>query len=206
MEPSWKQIPYVSHLSGDARLKPLIAQQGPVSLQKKRNIYGYLCASIISQQLSPRAASVIHQRFLQLFGGALPSPEQILESPDAKLREIGLSAAKAGYIKSVAQFELDHGMGLKIIGAWTDEEIIDYLTQIKGVGRWTVEMLLLFALGREDVFAVDDLGIRNAMTGLYRFRKKDPKSVRASMLRISESWRPYRSYACLHLWRWKDGE
>lgn len=205
MEKSGLLLPYVVHLSKDPRLQPLIAQQGPMPIKKKRNIFAQLCASIIGQQLSTRAASVIHQRFLALYGGVLPGPEQILESPDALLREIGLSAAKASYIKAVAQFELEHGMGLKKIGKWTDEEIIAYLTRIKGVGRWTVEMLLLFTLGREDVFAVDDLGIRNAMISLYRIRKKDPKSVRNALMRISESWRPYRSYACLHLWRWRDG-
>jgi DNA-3-methyladenine glycosylase II len=169
-------------------------------------LHSYLCASIISQQLSTKVASVIHQRFLGLFGGIEPEPRQILDTDDVLLRSIGLSAAKTGYIKSVARFELDQGMGLKKIGKWSDEEIIEYLTQIRGVGRWTVEMLLIFALGREDVFAADDLGIRNAMIGLYRIKSDDPKAIRSSLLRISETWRPYRSYACLHLWRWKDGQ
>ena len=189
-------------------MSSLIRSQGPVQLIKRRkqHLHSYLCASIISQQLSTKVASVIHQRFLGLFGGTEPEPRQILDTDDMLLRSIGLSAAKTGYIKSVAQFELDQGMGLKKIGKWSDEEIIAYLTQIRGVGRWTVEMLLIFALGREDVFAVDDLGIRNAMIGLYRIKSVDPKVLRSSMLRTSEPWRPYRSYACLHLWRWKDGQ
>jgi DNA-3-methyladenine glycosylase II len=85
-----------------------------------------------------------------------------------------------------------------------NEEVISYLTQIKGVGRWTVEMLLMFALGREDVFAVDDLGIQNAMIRLYNLNFKDKKKLKTELLRISEKWSPYRTYACKHLWEWKD--
>lgn len=197
-------LPYVAHLSKDPLLQALIEQQGELCLTKRRNIYAYLCASIISQQLSTRVASVIHHRFIQLYNGRQPVPEQILATPAADLRTIGLSAAKATYIKEVARFALEEGLQWKKMGKWTDEEIIAYLTRIKGVGRWTVEMLLMFALGREDVFAADDLGIRNAMTALYRIRRTDPPSIKAALFRISEAWRPYRSYACLHLWRWRD--
>ena len=86
----------------------------------------------------------------------------------------------------------------------SNAELIEYLTEIKGVGKWTTEMLLMFALGREDVFAVDDLGIQNAMIVLYNLNKDDKKQLKLDMLRISEKWSPYRTYACLHLWRWKD--
>jgi DNA-3-methyladenine glycosylase II len=86
----------------------------------------------------------------------------------------------------------------------TNEEVIAYLTQIKGVGRWTVEMLLMFALGREDVFAVDDPGIQNAMISLYKLDNSDKKAFREKILKLSSKWSPYRTYACIHLWRWKD--
>jgi DNA-3-methyladenine glycosylase II len=82
--------------------------------------------------------------------------------------------------------------------------VIEYLTQIKGVGRWTVEMLLMFALSREDIFALDDLGIQNAMIGLYKLDRTDKKQFREEMLRIAKKWSPYRTYACMYLWRWKD--
>ena len=85
-----------------------------------------------------------------------------------------------------------------------DEEIVELLTQIKGVGKWTVEMLLMFSLGREDVFAVDDLGIQQAMTKIYKLPVDDKKKLKESMLNISSKWSPYRTYACLHLWGWKD--
>ena len=86
----------------------------------------------------------------------------------------------------------------------SDEEVISYLTQIKGVGRWTVEMLLMFALGREDLFAMDDLGLQQAVIGLYGLKHRKKKTMQAAIKKISEQWAPYRTYACLHLWQWKD--
>ena len=87
-----------------------------------------------------------------------------------------------------------------------DEELIEYLTQIKGIGRWTAEMILMFTLAREDVFAVDDLGIQQAICKLYRIEATDKKKMKVQMLKISKNWSPYRTYACRYLWGWKDGE
>ena len=195
---------YIPHLSKDKKLKKLIDNSKPHKLVKRKNICNYLCASIMSQQLSTKVASVIHQRFLDLFGGKEPTPQQIIDMPFEKLRAIGLSNAKTNYVKNVAQFEIDHGMDQKKLSKMSNEEVIEYLTAIKGVGRWTVEMLLMFALGREDVFAVDDLGIQNAMIRLYKLDREDKKRFREDLLKISTKWIPYRTYACLHLWRWKD--
>ena len=155
------------------------------SLKKRKNICTYLCASIMSQQLSTKVATVIHNRFLALYGGKEPTPQQILDTPFETLRGIGLSNAKAGYVKNVAQFEIDFGMDHKKLHKMENEEVIVYLTQIKGVGRWTVEMLLMFALGREDVFAIDDLGIQNAMIKLYKLNSDNKKKFREELLRIS---------------------
>lgn len=196
---------YVAHLAKDKKLQPLVSGGPWHSLKKKKNIHNYLCASIMSQQLSTRVADIIHRRFLALYDNRDPSPQQILDTPFDKLRGIGLSNAKVNYIKNVAQFELDHGMDHRKLAKMSDEEVIEYLTQIKGVGRWTVEMLLMFALGREDVFAVDDLGIQQAMSRLYKIDKADKKKMKEKMIRQSAKWAPYRTYACLHLWRWKDG-
>lgn len=195
---------YVSHLSSDKKLKKLVAGSTPFLLKKRKNICNYLCASIMSQQLSTKVAAVIHKRFLGLFGGREPRPEQILELPFDTLRGIGLSNAKTHYVRNVAQFQIEQGMDAKKLNRMTNEEVINYLTQIKGVGRWTVEMLLMFALGREDVFALDDLGVRNAMIKLYKLDSKDKKKLDAELLRISAKWSPYRTYACRHLWDWKD--
>jgi DNA-3-methyladenine glycosylase II len=115
-----------------------------------------------------------------------------------------LSAAKANYVHNVARFAIESGMDHKVLSKMSNEEIIEYLTKIKGVGRWTTEMLLMFTLGREDVFAADDLGIQQAMISIYKLDKMDKKKLREEMLRISGKWSPYRSFACLHLWRHKD--
>lgn len=195
---------YIPHLSKDKKLKLLIDAGTPHQLKKRKNICTYLCASIMSQQLSVKVADVIYKRFIALYGGKEPSAQQILDTPFEILRGIGLSNAKVSYVKNVAQFELDFGMDAKKLAKMSNEEVIDYLVVIKGVGRWTVEMLLMFALGREDVFAVDDLGIQNAMIKLYKLEATDKKQLKESMLRRSKKWSPYRTYACIHLWRWKD--
>src|SRR4029079_6073339 len=147
---------YKAHLSKDRKLKKLVEEGEPHTLKKRKNICNYLCASIMSQQLSTKVAKVIHTRFIGIYGNKEHTPQQIIDTPHEQLRSIGLSNAKANYVKNVAQFELDHGMDHKKLNKMDNEEIIEYLTQIKGVGRWTVEMLLMFALGREDIFAIDD--------------------------------------------------
>lgn len=195
---------YIEHLSKDKTLKKLINGSDPYSLKKRKNICTYLCASIMSQQLSTKVATVIHNRFLALYNGDDPTPQQILDTPYETLRAIGLSNAKTGYVKNVAKFEIDFGMDHKKLHKMDNEEVITYLTQIKGVGRWTVEMLLMFALGREDVFAIDDLGIQNAMIKLYKLKSDNKRKFKEELLRISAKWSPYRTYACRHLWDWKD--
>ncbi len=195
---------YRDHLSKDKKLKKLVENGNPHQLKKRKNICIYLCASIMSQQLSTKVADVIYNRFIALFGGKEPVPQQILDMPFEKLRAIGLSNAKVSYVKNVAQFELESGMDHRKLNKMTNEEVITYLTQIKGVGRWTVEMLLMFALGREDVFAIDDLGVQNAMISIYKLDRADKKKFREDLLKISDKWSPYRTYACVHLWRWKD--
>lgn len=195
---------YISHLSKDKRLKKLVESGTPHQLKKRKNICTYLCASIMSQQLSTKVADVIYKRFLNIYNGKEPTPRKIIDTPFEQLRGIGLSNAKVNYVKNVAQFETDFGMDAKKLQKMDNEEVIAYLTQIKGVGRWTTEMLLMFALGREDVFAVDDLGIQNAMINLYKLDNSDKKKLKEDLLRISQKWSPYRTYACLHLWRWKD--
>jgi DNA-3-methyladenine glycosylase II len=195
---------YITHLSKDKKLSKLVENGQPHKLIKRKNICTYLCASIMSQQLSTKVADVIYKRFLTLYGDKEPAAQQILDTPFEKLRGIGLSNAKVSYVKNVAQFEIEFGMDAKKLAKMTNDEVIAYLIVIKGVGRWTIEMLLMFALGREDVFAVDDLGIQNAMIKLYKLDNTDKKKLKEEMLRLSQKWSPYRTYACVHLWRWKD--
>jgi DNA-3-methyladenine glycosylase II len=195
---------YTLHLSKDKKIKKLIEHNGIFTLKKQKNVCTYLCASIMSQQLSTKVADVIYQRFLNLYESKEPTPDLIIATAPETLRAIGLSNAKVSYVQNVARFSLEQGMDHRKLHKMDNEEVIEYLTQIKGVGRWTVEMLLMFALSREDVFAIDDLGIQNAMIGLYKLDRTDKKQFRSAMLRISKKWSPYRTYACMYLWRWKD--
>lgn len=197
---------YLRHLSKDPQLKPLLKKFGPFKLKKHQNICLRLCASIMSQQLSAKVAETIYERFMNLFGGNEPSPEQILKVSPSTLRSIGLSNAKSGYVHNVARFALEQGMDKKKLNLMKNEEVITYLTQIKGVGQWTVEMLLMFSLGREDVMALDDHGARQAIIKLYGLRTKDRKRLRSKIESIATAWAPYRTYAYLYLWQWRDEE
>jgi DNA-3-methyladenine glycosylase II len=196
---------YISHLSKDKKFARILAGQDSLILSNRRDIHLYLCFSILGQQLSVKVASTIRQRFLNLYPGK-PSPEQILATSYETLRAIGLSGAKANYVHNVARFTLEYGLNHILLGKMNDEEVIEYLTRIKGVGRWTAEMLLMFTLGREDVFAADDLGIQQAMIKVYKLETTNKKKLKEDMLRISAKWSPYRSFACLHLWQHKDNK
>ena len=197
---------HVEHLSKDKKMKKLIEVVEPYELTKRKKIYLRLCSSIMSQQLSTKVAEVIYKRFIDLYEGKEPSAQQIVDTPATVLRGIGLSNAKVSYVHNVARFEIEKGMDATKLSKMTNEEVVEYLTQIKGVGKWTVEMILMFTLGREDVFAVDDLGIQQSMIKLYRLKHEDKKELRQAMLKISGRWAPYRTYACMYLWRWKDGK
>ncbi|HTE08127.1 MAG TPA: hypothetical protein VK628_05155, partial [Flavitalea sp.] len=186
------------------QFRQLIADHGLLDLPKRKNVFIRLCGSIMSQQLSVKVAAVIYKRFLELYEREEPTPQQVLDTPDTTLRGIGLSNAKVAYVKNVARFAIEKGMDDKVLKKMDSEAVIDYLVEIKGVGRWTVEMLLMFTLGREDLFALDDLGIQNAMIGLFKLDRSNKKKFYADMERVSLDWAPYRTYACLYLWRWKD--
>ena len=196
---------YVTHLQKDKKLARTIGDELH-ELKLHPNIPVRMMASIMSQQLSTKVAKVIFDRFLALYKGKEPKPQQVLDTPTATLRSIGLSNAKVSYVHNVAAFCIEHKITDKKLLAMSNEEIIDLLVQIKGIGKWSVEMLLMFTLGREDVFAVDDLGIQQAMTKLYKLDSENKKEMKEKMLKISAKWSPYRTYACLHLWRWKDDD
>lgn len=194
---------YMSHLQKDKKLASILSQE-PFVLKRKKNIPIRLMASIMSQQLSTKVAAVIYKRFLALYDGKEPKVAAVLATPNEALRAIGLSNAKVGYIKNVAQFCIENGITDRKLAGMSNESIIELLVQIKGVGKWTVEMLLMFGLGREDVFAVDDLGIQQAMCRLYKIDATHKKTMQQMMLQRAKKWTPYQTYACLHLWNWKD--
>ena len=195
---------HILHLAKDKKLKKILELQEPFVLQPRKKVYLHLCSSIISQQLSTKVAKVIYGRFLNLFGKKEPTAKQILEIPVEKLRSIGFSNAKSSYVHNVCKFFVENDITDARLHKMSNEEVIELLTQIKGVGKWTVEMILMFTLGREDVFAVDDLGIQQSITKLYKLDATDKKLMKEKMLEISSKWSPYRTYACRYLWGWKD--
>ena len=195
---------HLIHLGKDKKLKKIIDLQQPYVLQKKEDVYLHLCGSIMSQQLSTKVAAVIYTRFLNLYKNKKPTLKQIVATPIATLRGIGLSYAKANYVQNVCRFFIEEKITDAGLEELSNEELIKYLSQIKGVGQWTVEMILMFTLGREDVFALDDLGIQQGIQKLYKLEHLDKKALKEKMLQLSAKWKPYRTYACRYLWGWKD--
>ena len=195
---------HILHLSKDRKFKKILEHQQPFILERKKKVYLNLCKSIISQQLSTKVAKVIYDRFLNIYGKKAPTAKEILQTPVEKFRSIGFSNAKASYVHNVCNFFVGNDITDAMLHKMSNEEVMDLLTQIKGVGRWTTEMILMFTLGREDVFAVDDLGIQQSITKLYKLDSADKKGMKEKMLEISARWSPYRTYACRYLWGWKD--
>jgi len=197
-------MPHIIHLSKDKKLKKILTLQDKYVLTKQKKIYLHLCRSIISQQLSTKVAAVIFNRFLKLYKTKTPTLQQIIDTPIETLRSIGFSNAKANYVKNVCTFFIEEKITDAKLHKMSNESLIQYLTKIKGVGQWTVEMILMFTLGREDVFALDDLGIQQAIIKLYELEPLNKKELKIQMEQISERWKPYRTYACKYLWGWKD--
>jgi DNA-3-methyladenine glycosylase II len=195
---------HISHLSKDKKLKKLIDAQTPFILEKRNKIYLRLCSSILSQQLSTTVARVLYARFLALYDGKEPAAKQILETPVEIFRGLGFSNAKASYVHNVCRFFIENKITDAQLHQMKNEEVIELLTQIKGVGKWTVEMILMFTLGREDVFAIDDLGLKQGVIKLYNLKETDKKVLAKKIEKISMKWSPYRTYASRYLWNWKD--
>lgn len=194
----------IRHLSTDPILAPIVQQVGIVAITPNTDLYFVLLRAIVGQQLSTKAADTIWQRFLNLFPYHEPYANLVLAVDNEQLRSVGLSYQKAGYIKNIALFSIDKTLDYDKLATQTNEELVDYLTQIKGVGKWTVEMILMFSLARPDVFTTDDLGILTAMKNLYGINIEDKKNYKKEMITIAQQWQPYRTYACMCLWKWKD--
>jgi DNA-3-methyladenine glycosylase II len=189
------------HLNRDKRLAELIKTIELPQSNPDGDVYFALTRSIVSQQLSTKAAATIYGRFLDLFDNRYPDIETVLNFSIEELRAVGLSRQKASYIQNVATF-----FQRKAAVDWSklsDDEIIDQLTEIKGVGKWTVEMILIFTLERLDVLPLGDLAIRNRMIQLYEVTITG-RALKPELTEIAESWRPYRSVACQYLWAWGD--
>jgi DNA-3-methyladenine glycosylase II len=195
----------VRHLSRDPKFRALIRRVGPCGLrpERRRGPYEALLRAISHQQLHGRAAEAIFARFLALYTcDGFPGPELVLATELAAMRSCGFSASKIAAIRDIAEKALDGTVPLRAACARvSDDELIERLTSIRGVGRWTVEMLLIFTLGRPDVLPVDDFGVREGYRMLHRLEKQPkPKELAA----IGEAWAPYRSTATWYLWRAAD--
>jgi DNA-3-methyladenine glycosylase II len=182
----------------DPVLRDLMRRHGRCGLADSQHTdpFRALVRAIVSQQLSTKAAATIFARFEALFEGR-PSPADVAALPDARLRAVGLSGQKLGYLRDLCRRLEDGSLVLTALDGMGDDEVIAALTTVKGIGRWTAEMFLMFRLHRPDVLPVGDLGIIKAMQRVYRLRKT-PSPER--MLAIGKHWRPYRSVACWYLW------
>ncbi|HET9777368.1 MAG TPA: DNA-3-methyladenine glycosylase [Gemmatimonadaceae bacterium] len=157
-----------------------------------------VCRSIVFQQLSGKAAGTIHGRFVGLYGGRPPLPDELASTPDDKLRAVGLSRQKSAYLKDLGARVASGEVPIETLHELTDSEVIAALTQVKGIGRWTAQMFMMFRLGRPDVLPDLDLGVQKAIQRAYRLRKlPTPEKV----LKIGAKWAPYRTVASWYLWR-----
>lgn len=192
-----------SHLVKDSILKPYVESIELPILTPGKNIFKELIESIISQQLSTKVAAVITQRFHNLVGNDDPTPEMVLVLDHDAKRSVGLSNQKASYIHNIAEYWISNNLHDHDWSNMEDDEILNTLIEIKGVGKWTAQMILMFPLGRLNIFPFDDLGIKQSMMQLYGLNSTG-KVLIAEMNEIAEQWSPYRSVACRYLWRAKD--
>lgn len=204
----------LAHLQTDPVLARIIAETpiikpaaSFVDVPESDRLYLALLESIVSQQISVKAADAIFRRFRMLFSETAdaegyPSPAQLMLKTTDELRSAGLSFQKIKYLQSVAEFALTNPLTIAHVSEMTDEEVVQYLIPIKGVGRWTVEMLLMFVLDRPDVFPVDDLVVRQKIVRAYGLTETG-RPLYKRLQEIAEPWRPYRTLACRYFWRWK---
>jgi len=189
--------------AADPVMATLIERFGELSLEARRrrrpqvDAYGMLLRSVVGQQLSAKAAATIYGRVLELFGGATPRPEQLLEVEPERLREAGLSGRKVEYVRDLASHVLSGELELDRLSTFSDEEVTAEITAIRGFGVWSAQMFLIFFLERPDVLPTGDLGIRNAVKAAYEL---DEVPGPAELTRIAEPWRPNRTLACIYLW------
>jgi DNA-3-methyladenine glycosylase II len=193
---------------GDPVMARLIDAHGALvrkDLARERpgDAYGALLRSIVGQQLSTKAARTIYGRMLELFDGHAPTPKQLLAAEPDAIRAAGLSRPKISYLRDLAQHVEDGELELDRLDDLPDEEVIEQLTAVKGIGEWSAHMFLMFHLGRPDVLPVGDQGIRNAVKAQYGLRKP-PDAKRLE--KLARPWRPYRTLACLYLWSSLDNK
>ena len=189
----------IRHLEKDAILNLVLKKANPVVEKPSVSLFEHLTRSVLAQQLSTKAAATIYGRFRNYFPGSALYPEQVLNTQVDNLRQLGLSGQKASYVHNISRYFLENDLMNVDWHRHTDDEIIERLLPIKGVGHWTIQMSLIFNLLREDVFPVDDLAIRQRMVAWYR-PVGQGRVLRQNLHTIAEKWRPYRSWACRYIW------
>ena len=188
----------LKHISiSDARLGRIIKSVGACKIKKHKDPFQSLAEAIIYQQLAGSAADAIYARFVKVYGG-FPEPTQVLATETTKLRVAGLSGRKIEYLKDLASNVSDGRLRLSLLKSMSDDDVIQELTQVKGIGTWTAEMFLIFCLGRPDILPVTDLGLRRAMQKTYSLSELP---LPALMQNIAQPWKPYRSVATWYLWK-----
>ena len=185
-------------LKKDPKLAKIINNVGKYQIRTSRNYYESLVEAIITQQLAGSAAKAISNRFHSLYGKSFPKPIDVINTSDSKLRKTGLSRPKIKYIKELSKAIEAKKLKMHSLPRLKDEEVIEQLTQVKGIGRWTAEMFLIFSLGRMDVLPVGDLGLRK---GVQRYNSADELPNTAEIEKLAERWRPYRTVATWYLWK-----
>ncbi|HET9721589.1 MAG TPA: DNA-3-methyladenine glycosylase [Candidatus Saccharimonadales bacterium] len=192
------------HLSKqDKNLARIIKASGPCRLKPHTDHYGELVGSIVGQQLSAKAAGAIWHRVLALFDSHMPTPEELIKVDGQKLRDIGLSWAKVKYVKDLAEHVLDGRLDLNHVATMPNEQLIEQLTAVKGLGEWSAHMFMIFGLGRLDVLPVGDLGVRKAIMNLYRLEQL-PDPAACVTIANKYDWHPYESVAAWYLWQSLD--
>jgi DNA-3-methyladenine glycosylase II len=191
------------HLAKDRVIGPLVNSYGLCTIRPHKNYYRELVESIIGQQLSVKAAAAINRKFLELFGGSFPLPDAILSKTVLELRSVGLSNAKAAYVQDVARHVINGKLEFKKFDTLSNEEVIQELTAVKGIGEWTAHMFLMFCMGRLDILPVGDLGIKTGIMRLYGLKTlPDPSVIRE--IAVKNSWHPYESVASWYIWQSLD--
>ncbi|MDO7853853.1 DNA-3-methyladenine glycosylase family protein [Hymenobacter convexus] len=195
----------ITHLSAaDPLLAGVIAKGRDIPPRPHEDLYLALLRAIVSQQISTKAAAAIWKRFQSLFPPeGYPEPREVLALTEDELRAVGLSRQKAGYLKAIAEYNERGLLDYEHLTSLSEEAFTQHLTAIKGVGRWTAQMLQMFALDQPDVFSEGDLGVQNAMRRLYGLEETG-RALQKRMLVIAEAWRPYRTLACKYLWQSLD--
>jgi len=188
----------IKFLKKDPKFAKIIMQVGNYNVKITKNRYQSLVEAIISQQLSGSAANSIIKKFRKLYKSKFPKPGDVIKTSDSKLRTTGLSKMKIVYIKELSKKIESKELNMRKISTQSDEQVIEVLTDVKGIGRWTAEMFLIFSLGRLDILPVGDLGLKKGIQSMYSLKELPEKE---QIEQLAESWKPYRTVATWYLWK-----